>query len=89
MRNLIDCNNFGCLNILEDLVEDKLNSEITTSNITEIADNIVGLNYYFKVYDKIHNTKDFKLKRNYFTKRIKSHVSQLVHYFGTDEVLMR
>ncbi|MBT4334494.1 hypothetical protein HOD61_01630 [archaeon] len=89
MRDLIDCNNFGCLRILEKLVYDKLESETISWYVTEIGDNLVGLNYYLRTYDEAYNHSDVDLKRNYFIGRINAHVSQLEHYFETNEVLMR
>lgn len=89
MRNFVNCKHQGCINVLEGLVDLQLNSELNEFKLNEISDNVVGLRYYFRMYDKIFDTDNFEQKRKYCMGRIKAHVSQLDHYISTGKVKKR
>jgi len=83
MNGTIQCENFGCLKILGDLLEEKLKKESNKRTVKQLREAYDLLPVYFRLHKKDPDG------REHYDHRIRIHVKEIMDYVKNDQVKER
>jgi hypothetical protein len=83
MKRTIQCENFGCLKLIHNLLDEKLDQESNAKIVKSLRKSYECLPIFFRVF------KRNPYGREYYESRIRSHLKEIIDYVEYDYVKPR